>query len=104
MAVTETEVQAPAVPAHPELLKAASILRRDGWCQGQYRKGDKSCLVSAVYRATHYAEPWEDDNGYWGALYQATGSSMGLLSNWNDQPGRTQEEVIELLERVGWGI
>lgn len=79
------------------LRSAADILRRDGWRQGSMGvAGRAACLREAVCRAQG-AKP------YYGrlarnALAAATGDFR--IPDWNDEPGRTIDEVLDLLERV----
>lgn len=108
-------------------LKQARELVRNGWCQmdaaknshgqGVYASSDDAaqfCISGAVARATW---PWEDDDGH---LWEVTQECFKLLARavreqgwdmseqpvwqaineWNDEPARTKQEVVELFDRA----
>ena len=82
---------------------------RRGWCQGAmaeivdgYRVSEdderavKWCILGAVWKA------FDDDSialRYTDELHKYIGKDV-LLGNWNDELGRTQKEVVSLLEKV----
>ncbi len=79
-------------------MKASEIIRQKGWCQfmGISRNGEV-CLVQAID---------EMDDGAFNHHVQKIKDKLGignesLLSQWNDAPERTKEEVIQVLESVG---
>ena len=99
-------------------IKAAEILEahEDAWCQGSFRHmlaaGRYSyCLIGACYEAAGY---WLKAPEYWSrvdldaaaartAAYDAATAALGpniSISEWNDTPGRTREEVIAALRAV----
>ncbi len=59
------------------------------------------CLTGAVSRAA-FTNKWQDCYPYLTAIISLLASSREdarWVCVWNDQPGRTQEEVIELVNR-----
>lgn len=96
MSIIEHETalpEAPAKPVYPELLEAAEYIRQHGWCQHDYMASDgRVCLYGAL-RDLPENSP---------ALAEIMRAVDRKPEWWNDAPGRTEQEVIDLLERVGW--
>lgn len=78
------------------LRRAADVLEEDGWCQGRGTDGQgRHCAVGAMCSVAV-------DHG------QATSVHLlplrarleGPLSDWNDEPGRTKEEVLALFRNT----
>jgi hypothetical protein len=81
--------------------RAAEILRERGWCQGQYVCDDGSCcLLGAVLTAEDPDAPVDRPWPRWMQDYWDAAVPRGLPATWNDEPGRTADEVIALLERL----
>jgi hypothetical protein len=84
------------VTAAEILRRAADVLRRDGWCQGDMRRADgHRCMAGAVIAAMVTVD------GHWSrAIEHAFFSVIGThdRTGWNDTPGRTAAEVIAALE------
>ena len=98
------------------LMKAASIVE-EGWCQGAmhrnwdgeecYRSGAiESCAEGAIQRASD-----ELSDGAGAAYDLASAADRGLrkhlgkrlvptIANWNDQHGRTADEVAEAMRQA----
>lgn len=82
-----------------EKLKAARALIERGWCQGEYAK-------DADGEAVGVREPRAVAWCVRGACYAANVSALPLydvqrdLTNWNDHPGRTQAEVLNLFDEA----
>lgn len=85
-----------------DLRAAAEVLRRDGWTQGDLVDKDGCrCVLGAIDRAA-----WErldersvDDDlvqEMWTAVAKIIGTNA--IVKWNDDPGRTADEVIAALE------
>lgn len=75
------------------LERAKLILNEYGWCQGTY--GDDSvgyCIMGATSEACPRGIPWSS------IVDTLQGLVTCRLSAWNDAPGRTKEEVIDLLD------
>lgn len=103
--------------------RAAQMINRFGWAQGEAVESDEDnpphCLVTATERATWDAE--DDDNdraippgGTDEIVNQRAATVLGLrppgasdagsaVVAWNDAPSRTVAEVIAVLERVAAG-
>jgi hypothetical protein len=88
-----------------DLRAAAEVLRRDGWTQGFMHCDGKHCALGAVEVVvdpdTNDDEGWDDEQNRRFAdaaklLRRVTGESQ--IVDWNDDPGRTAEEVIAALE------
>jgi hypothetical protein len=92
-----------------DLRAAAEVLRRDGWTQGDLGTCDgPKCAVGAAYYvasdgaevvyeffrsdAVRRAEQIAD------LVADEIGVERSELPNWNDEPGRTADEVIAALE------
>jgi hypothetical protein len=80
------------------LLRAAELLERDGWCQGALVKNGAFCAMGALHKATD-----RDRKAYMSSLYrlmaflgQHHGGTRNII-DWNDQPERTADEVIDAL-------
>lgn len=108
----ETLPAPPAVtlPEPDPVFLAAARLLREGWSQGQMRR-EPNRLLRLLGARTRYC--------LWGALNAvippgASGrystfrlcEALGLDDpmGWNDEPGRTQEEVVERVERAAYGL
>lgn len=77
------------------ILKAEELIERVGWVQGALRDSTgRVCLVGALYAACSFAanDPYR---AAYNRLMKFSGS--GNLAAWNDAPGRTKAEVLELL-------
>lgn len=99
-----------------DLDAALAILDRDGWTQGAcYRRGEGShCLAGALwegsFQRTGGSHVWgfpveKEAKDYIKGLVESLGMTYGpmgisgpRMTHWNDTPGRTFEEVRELLK------
>jgi hypothetical protein len=84
--------------AAKQLLRAAELIERFGWCQYRGREGERFCLYEALQRVTY--------NGvHFYVARQRFLVSMGISSliTWNDTPGRRKEEVLSALRAVALG-
>lgn len=86
------------------LLRAADIIRKNGWA-GAHKWGNPGhprCVMGAIDEAS-----WRDDGTFYGYARPADRfeASIGFRYgvNWNNEPGRTQEQVVEALERAAIG-
>jgi hypothetical protein len=85
-------------------LTEARALIAQGWCQGDYYEdsdcGTKYCAVGAIRAAA------EDQSYFYCLDYLGQtlafmiGSGRYNVPNWNDAPGRTQQEVLALYDRA----
>jgi len=83
-----------------DLLDAVALSVMSGWGQGSwYFKGPQPCCLDghlgAVAHEAHLSLAMQDAAA--DALRVAVG---GGIINWNDQPGRTPDEVITLCHTV----
>ncbi len=63
-----------------------------GWCQGAYKRNGCFCLSGALL---------EVDVKCFDLEYDAVRKALrvdGYLSTWNDAPGRTKDDVLNLLD------
>lgn len=101
-----------------ELLQRARLSVMDGWCQGSYYEDANGNPCGRVHAARHCAM---------GALIQASvgygdtfathsfsraarmlqdqvtrleGNGLVNVQQWNDEPGRTKQEVVELYNKA----
>ncbi len=71
---------------------AADYIERNGWCQRSFRHGDRRCVAGAIKEvAGVYATP---------LLYLQARLGVQSITGWNDEPGRTTEEVLRALRGV----
>ena len=83
-------------PWRQRLLAAAQYIRHYGWCQEQtIAENGAVCLVGAV----HFCG---DEKEYPNTELEKLGIALGTpwIADWNDDPSRTKEEVIAVLEKV----
>jgi hypothetical protein len=91
------------------MLKPSDYVRK-GWCQRYLAVDDDGMYVSptgrdackwCLYGSIAAAYP-EDFLTRVEVVDKVTkGIGTGSLANWNDEPGRTQAQVINLLESIG---
>lgn len=69
----------------------------ENWCQGAYTASNGArCLAGHLW-------PYFD-GAVDSAVYDVFQNACGMMvSDWNDMPGRTVEEVIEVCERIANG-
>jgi len=90
-----------------QVLTEARKLIAQGWTQGEYKRVVNGvecwCILGAMGQAASDYKP----NGLaFAALFHALRaddfylSSSSNLTEWNDAPGRTQEEVLALIDRA----
>jgi hypothetical protein len=90
------EVQVELEPWRHVLLNAASLLEEDGWCQRRTFASGQRCAVGAIMAT--------------GARYEILCKAEstfqhvvgGPITAWNDQPGRTREEVCAALRQAAF--
>ena len=94
------------------LLKASSIVE-EGWCQGANHKqenglaadwleADQSCAGGAISRAlNHLSENPKADMDVWNAALIGLEKHLGRpIVPWNDDQGRTAEEVADAMRQA----
>jgi len=92
------------------LLKAATWLEENKWCQGRYSEGDfgkptSCCLIGAVNMVSS-GDAWFANRYTETALYyllkflELPRAYRYGLHTWNDASERTKEEVITLLKEA----
>lgn len=91
-------VEAPVEPWRQHLLGAAQVLRDRGWTQrfAVHPLSNAVCAAQAIRMAVGSSE-----SGF--PYHLAIGKFVGFtgcptVPGWNDQPGRTAEQVIAALE------
>lgn len=75
-------------------LKAAELLREDGWIQGSFCTDEGRCLRGALDVAAEGLGLSVSKT--WNKVYDR----VGMPARWNDDPARTKEEVLNLLEQI----
>ena len=83
-----------------DFLEMRDLINERGWCQHTSRdEQGRICLMGAYHgtcdTSRFFTANFKDSTYY--RLYQATDRSP---ISWNDTPGRTQAEVLALLERL----
>ena len=77
------------------ILMAASLIEERGWCQGEYSRNGRLCMLGAI----RVAEGSDDDAS--GAVARLRASmNVKFPHEWNDDPKRTKEEVVAKLRAV----
>lgn len=79
-----------------KLLMAARERIERGWCQGAGRSREGVCAIVALADA---AEP-DDREAFTAAHLLMSRIVGGGLSDWNDAPGRTKEEILVAFDRA----
>lgn len=90
-------VETKIVDADGEVLRrAADIIERRGWCQNDYQDGAAVCILGALRLAITGNTDNHSDRVHNPAerLAKNLGQAPWV---WNDEPGRTKEEVIAAL-------
>jgi hypothetical protein len=80
--------------------RAADYIDKHGWCQGTGEDDGAVCAAEAIGIAGDYRS---DDLAYLVEKLipdNASGPDWIWLYQWNDMPGRTQEEVTSLLRNT----
>lgn len=90
---------------HEILTRAHRLLSGSGWCQGQPHSydwgGDTYCLegvIGQVACGDPQAFIWDDHDAGPVEKLLCGLTSTNDLAGWNDCPGRTKQEVLDLLE------
>lgn len=89
------------IPRKAQLcFKAADLIRKHGHVKEALGSPkDGFCLLGAMYWAEH------ESMGETSSIYGAVAPKVGwYIPAWNNAPERTQEEVIALLEDVGYEL
>jgi hypothetical protein len=87
------------------LRDAAAELETNGWTQGAIHDGERSCLVGALRRAVGLPNTEVETTPEVYARFRLAFDPVELHlgeapARWNDQPDRTQAEVIKELLTV----
>ena len=79
------------------LLDAADLIEKKGWIQGaNWRPGRGFCVFGAIDRVAKNDGPAFND-----AVKRVYSLIEGHgIAKWNDEPGRTKEEVLAMLRRA----
>lgn len=78
--------------------KSIQRLTERGWCQGSFEDKDGRCCALGVmgrvddFQSTAFTEAVR-------YVAMEIGDDMSIIG-WNDNPGRTKEEVISLFQKV----
>lgn len=78
------------------LEKAHDELLIHGWCQGNYRVGERMCALGAIEAVS--GEAWVFDSIAAEAaqrLCEAIPAQDGTVGDWNDAPERTIDDVLD---------
>lgn len=110
MAVLEEEVVAPALLDKGKLELAAELIKEHGWIQKGFGDADRGYCVLGAIRVAHGLNPNPDtcditkESFYPVVKHLATvigalnANGNPSIMHWNDQAGRTKEEVIAALQ------
>ena len=88
-------------------LAEARKLIAQGWTQGKNKRVVNGVECYCISGAIHQAAPYDEPKGLeFAALFLSLRaddfylSSSTNLTEWNDTPGRTQEDVLALIDRA----
>lgn len=91
--------------ASATLRDAIRLLRTDGWCQGRFfsneggkRRRCASYAIECVAKGVSSTDP--DVLGKAMSPWVAMESVVGSIPRWNDQPGRTVDEVLAMMREA----
>ena len=88
----EPTVTKPLAFCQETLIKMAEYIEKNGWCQNSAFDGEKSCLIGAYIKIRGWDFRLEYDDPH---PLQMLKTFLGQSPHiWNDQLGRTKEEVI----------
>lgn len=95
----------PLRPATRRLLdKAKSLIEEVGWYQGYFSRIDNSgqicgyCIMGALRQARDEEDLWEYSAAYHYIMDKLGVKSRVEIFQYNDDPGRTKEEVLALFD------
>ncbi len=84
-----------------DIFKGARALVARGWTRGVYHRQHCDepcyCLVGAIVHVTKQSGPRYEA---YATLAKLADTTMDGLVGWNDAPGRTQAEVVDLFDRA----
>ena len=84
-----------------KVLRRAAEIVDQGWCQVSFHRGDKHCLVGALLRAGQEIHGTYDNVHIHPAVeYVALAIGHRTPMCWNDERGRTADEVADALRRA----
>jgi len=90
-----------------QVLTEARKLIAQGWTQGEYKRVVDGVECYCLSGAIHQAAPYDNPRGLeFAALFLSLRaddfylSSSSNLTEWNDAPDRTQEDVLDLIDRA----
>lgn len=76
--------------------RAADLLETKGWHQGDGEGGRSYCLVQVLHTVANCFDLYDQAYDHLNRVLGRTGS----LIPWNDEKGRTKEEVVGLLRKA----
>ena len=88
---------------------AADYIREHGWCQGEFVNKKGACCMAGARNAVTIGNPQGTHSPYLKdgatrelALREAVNNELfdTWTVPWNDTPGRTKEEVLEVFDRI----
>ncbi len=80
------------------LIRARERIEKKGWCQGAFHRGSASCMMGAL--------GYTRKRGCPSGLHYMAGEQLrsfvggDLVPHWNDRPGRTKAEVLEVFDKA----
>lgn len=79
------------------LRAARALLERQGWCQGVYRNMNGSYCAAGALRAV--CDDFSTNNSAAVLILRSVPGAL-LLSDWNDAPERTRDEILEAFSKA----
>lgn len=94
------------------LLRAAALIEKHGWCQNYLISPEGKLCFAGAMKVAAYGIPFPSRPGAiqptmemaWDRFEKAVGVKWGRASKWNDEPGRTKDEVVAKIRSVALGI
>lgn len=83
------------------LIAGRDYIKRNGWCQNQTRDGMRVCAYGAIFETIGPRAGGQREEAC-AALQRALDAKLGhgavAVAGWNDEPGRTIDDVLALYD------
>lgn len=91
-------------PWRQHLLKAADYIEKYGWCQGKMQKTTgEVCALGALIIVNNHKTAVDSFTSAQHEFERRKRLKRSGITVWNDEPGRTKEQVIKSMRRIAAG-
>ena len=80
------------------LLHAASMIKRKGWIQGEFKNARGVCVIGAIQEAAWDLNATDRTRAV--VLRRLRKVTADYIAEWNDDPLRTKREVLAALRKA----